>query len=167
MLPDEITSFIGKKAGFSIFQVQEEAIRRFADSVDDVNLLYWDEEYAKKTKYGSLVAPPGLICIPWYHDRSAKWGPRKDVVGFMPGPDFAKAGYGRVLDAGVEWHFYKTVIAGDTIRAESIIKDMIERAGKTGKMIFIVRETTYTNQHDQMVAKTLESTVHLESSHSS
>jgi hypothetical protein len=34
------------------------AIRRFADGVGDPNPLWRDEDYAKKTRYGCLIAPP-------------------------------------------------------------------------------------------------------------
>jgi len=35
-----------------------EAIRNFANGIGDSNPLYRDEEYAKKTKYGALIASP-------------------------------------------------------------------------------------------------------------
>jgi hypothetical protein len=34
-----------------------------------------------------------------------------------------------------------------------MIKDIIEREGKTGKMAFITTETTYINQNGDLVAK--------------
>jgi len=165
MLPEEVTKFIGKSTGTSIFQVEKEAIRRFADSVEDYNPLYWDEEYAKKTKYGSIIAPPGLICAPWYSGRATPWGSKDEAAGaIMPGPDMAKAGFGRVLDGGVEWEFPKPVKAGDTIKAESSIKDIMVREGRTGKMAFIIRETTYTNQNGEIVAKAIGTSIHPEGS---
>jgi len=165
MLPEEVTKFIGQKTGTSVFQVQEEAIRRFADSVDDGNPLYWDEEYAKKSKYGSIIAPPGLICAPWYGSRPKKWGARgAGAEAMMQGPNLAKAGFGRVLDGGVEWEFLKPVKAGDTITAESVIKDIMVREGRTGKMAFVIRETTYTNQKSEVVAKTRGTSIHPEGS---
>ena len=91
MLPEEITKFIGKPMGKSVFQVEKEPIRRFADSVEDGNPLYWDEEYAKKSKYGSIIAPPGMICAPWYAARPTPWGPRGAVSPGAARPDLAKA----------------------------------------------------------------------------
>ena len=34
------------------------AIRKFADGIGDPNPLWSDEEYARKTRYGSMTAPP-------------------------------------------------------------------------------------------------------------
>ena len=56
MLPEKVRKFIGQTSDTSIFEVEKEVIRRFADAVDDPNPLYWDEEYAKKSRYGlSLI----------------------------------------------------------------------------------------------------------------
>ena len=157
MLPEEVTKFIGKKGPTSVFEVEREAIRRFADSVDDPNPLYYDEEYAKKSKYGTIIAPPGFISTPWFADRPRKWGARGETA-----PDetagvraaVVKAGYGRVLDGGMEYEFFKPVKAGDTITFSSAISDIRVREGRTGKMAFIITETTYTNQNSEVVAKT-------------
>ncbi len=163
MLPEEITKFIGKGGGASIFEVEREAIRRFADSVDDQNPLYWDEEYAKNSRYGSIIAPPGFISVPWFTGRPTKWG-RKGETSFEARVNLraalAKAGYGRTLDGGMEYEFFCPVRAGDTITASPRIKDIIGREGKTGKMAFVIIETTYTNQNGDLVAKGRQTTVH-------
>ncbi len=161
MLPEEVTKFIGKTVGTSTFQVEREAIRRFADSVGDFNPLYWDQNYANKSRYGSIIAPPGLICAPWYGNRSMAWGRREaDSADIMQGPNMAKAGYGRILDGGVEWEFSLPVKAGDTITAVTTIQDIIEREGKSGKMAMVIRETIYTNQNGKVVAKARGTLVH-------
>jgi acyl dehydratase len=36
-------------------------IRKFVDGIGDTNPLYRDEEYAKGTRYGSLIAPPSFV----------------------------------------------------------------------------------------------------------
>ena len=57
MLPEEITAFIGKSEETVIMEVEKGAIKKFADAVDDPNPLYWDEEYARGSRYGSIIAP--------------------------------------------------------------------------------------------------------------
>ena len=165
MLPEEVTKFIGKITGTSIFEVEKEAIRRFADAMEDPNLLYWDEEYAKNSRHGSIIAPPGFICAPWFSGRQTKWGRRDEPAAEgaeARRPDLAKAGYGRVLDGGVEWEFFQAVHAGDTLTASSKIADIREREGKSGKMAFVISETTYTNQTGDVVAKTRGTSIHPE-----
>ena len=82
ILPEEVTRFIGKKGPTSVFEVEREAIRRFADSVDDPNPLYYDEEYAKKSKYGTIIAPSGFISVPWFAGQPRKWGAREEAVPY-------------------------------------------------------------------------------------
>ncbi len=163
MLPEEITQFIGKEAGTSIFEVERETIRRFADAVDDSNPLYWDEEYAKKSRYGSIIAPPGFISSPWFSGRPTKWGKKSTSSSEARGDlilALAKAGFWRALDGGIEYEFSCPVRAGDTITASSRIKDIIGREGRTGKMVFLIRETTYTNQNGEAVAKARQTSIH-------
>lgn len=163
MLPEEITKLIGQVTGTSIFEVEKEAIRRFADAVDDSNPLYWDEEYAKKSRYGSIIAPPGFISSPWLSGRPTKW-PKRGATSSETRGDLrvalAEAGYGRVLDGGMEYEFFGPVRAGDTITASSSIKDVIGREGRTGKMAFVISETTYTNQNGELVAKARATSIH-------
>ncbi|MFH1485632.1 MAG: MaoC family dehydratase N-terminal domain-containing protein [Chloroflexota bacterium] len=47
-------------------QATRDTIRHFADAIGDANPLYRDEAYAKKTKYGCMIAPPTfLLTVHW------------------------------------------------------------------------------------------------------
>jgi len=164
MLPEEISQFIGKISDTSIFEVEKEAIRRFADAVDDTNPLYWDEGYAKKSRYGSIIAPPGFISSYWFSGRPTKWPKRGEATSKVErqlSDALSKAGYTNpgVIDAGIEYEFFYPVRAGDTITVSSMITDIIEREGKTGKMAFVTTETTYINQNGDLVAKARETSI--------
>ena len=37
------------------------AIKKFADGIGDPNPLWSDAEYARKTRYGNIVAPPSWV----------------------------------------------------------------------------------------------------------
>ena len=153
MLPEEVTKLVGKGGEVRVFEVEKEAIRRFADAVDDHNPLYWDEEYARNSRYGSIIAPPGFVSSPWF-SRPKSGAPSADPRGELR-LALAKAGYTNPasVDAGIEYDFFRPVRAGDTIAISSTIKEIIEREGKTGKMAFIITETTYTNQNGDLVAR--------------
>lgn len=158
MLPEELTKFIGQTTGTTTYAVERGAIARFAEAVGDTNPIYWDEEYAKKSKYGAIISPPGFFGWAIRRPRSTE-GPEA-VAGMRGGPDFAAAGFPRVLDGGTEYDFIKPIKAGDILTAESKIKDIIEREGRTGKMVFLIRETTYTNQNGEVVAKARGTSIH-------
>ena len=61
MLPKEITDFIGRRGGVRGMEVEKGAIKRFAEAVGNMNPLYWDEEYARNSKYGAIISIPGFF----------------------------------------------------------------------------------------------------------
>ena len=152
MLPEEVTKLIGKTGEVSILEVEKGAIARFADAVGDPNPLYWDEEYARKSRYGSIIAVPGFFG--WATKAATREAASSETRENLRAA-LAKAGYTNPanIDAGVEYEFFSPVRAGDTLASLSTIKDIIEREGRTGKMAFIITEVTYTNQRGELVAK--------------
>ena len=159
MLPEEVSQLIGKGAGVRIFEVEKGAIRRFADAVDDPNPLYLDDEYARNSMYGSIIAPPGFFGWP---SRQPRGSPLAQESTASLGIALAQAGFLRVLDGGMEYEFLYPVRAGDTLAASTIVKDIREREGRTGKMAFVIMETTYTNQNGDVVAKACGTSIHPE-----
>ncbi len=165
MLPKEVAALIGQSLGTRIFEVEKGAIKKFADAVDDRNPLYWDEEYARNSRYGSIIAPPGFFGWPtkWARGRTFPFYPSSDEPAGAVVDSRAvlvEAGYGRVLDGGIDYEFFIPVRAGDILTAASRIESVVEREGRTGKMIFVYTETTYTNQNGELVAKALGSSIH-------
>ena len=158
MLSQEMTQLIGKTGETLILEVEKGAIKRFADAVGDRNPLYWDDEHARNSRYGSIVAPPGFFGWP------TKW---KTSMPFLPElreeliTTITKDGYGRVLDGGMEFDFIQPIRAGDKLASVFKVIDIREREGKGGsKMILSVAETTYTNQYGDVVAKMRQTLIH-------
>lgn len=64
-LIEEMKSKIGLKLRVEDAVFNEEAtrtaIRKFADGIGDPNPLWRNKEYAMKTRYGEIVAPPSWI----------------------------------------------------------------------------------------------------------
>ena len=156
MIPQEIAQLIGKTGETAIFEVEKGAIKKLADAVGDRNPLYWDEECARNSRYGSIIAPPGFFGWPAKWERAMPFFSeiRQDVVDTI-----SKAGYSRLLDGGIEYDFFHPVRAGDTLAALSKVKDIYERESKAGKMFFSIIEITYTNQNGDVVAKARQTLV--------
>ena len=156
MLPAEVTSLIGIIGDTAIMEVEKGAIKRYADAVGDSNPIYWDEEYARNSRYGSIIAPPGFFGWP------TKW-PREGPIFSEAAAEvkvaLTRAGYGRSLDGGIEYEFFCPIRAGDVLTALPRITDIYEREGKTGKMVFRILETTYTNQNGDLVAKVRQTSI--------
>jgi len=157
MLPQEVAQLIGKTGEPTIMEVEKGAIKKLADAIGDRNPLYWDEEYARNSGYDSIVAPPGFFGWPVRWETAMPFfSPlRAEVIDTI-----SRFGYGRTLDGGIEYDFYHPVCAGDILSALPKAKDIYERETKTGKMIFSIVETTYTNQNSDVVAKARQILIH-------
>ena len=60
ILSNNVLKMIGMEKVRS-YDVTKKDIRRFAQAIDDSNPLYCDEEYAKNTKFKSIIAPPLFV----------------------------------------------------------------------------------------------------------
>jgi acyl dehydratase len=148
LITDKITSLIGQVSAPAVLQVEAGSITRYADAIDDPNPLYRDVEYARESRYGNIICPPGFFGWP------IKGGGLEagEVMAKVLGAVF-ESGLVRILDGGVEFDFYIPIRAGDTLIVYGKFADVRERVGKSGKMLFLTMEQTYLNQNGDMVAK--------------
>ncbi len=142
IITDEMRAMIGVESEPSVFVIEKEPIRRWAEAIGDPNPLYHDEEYAKKCGYDSIIAPPGFV----------------GNYAFPLKPGQLRVRFGspltRRLNAGNEFELFKPVQAGDVLTATTKLADLYEREGRLGKMLFQITETTYKNQKGEVVVKT-------------
>ena len=122
------------------FPISEEMIFELADTIEEPNPLYLDAVYAKKSRFAGLLCPQ----LAGWKD----WAPRIDYFGAGQDTHFEVPlpfkSYG--FNGGSEWTFYRPVRLGDRITKNEKIADMYERPGRTGQLVFIVRESTQSNQ---------------------
>ena len=112
------------------------AIRNYVNGIGDINPLYRDEEYAKNTRYGRLIAPPN-----WLYSVFPTW-----VSVGLPGV--------HGFHSGNDWEFYKPVFEGDTITPECIFKGYEDKKSEfAGRIIILREEARYHNQRSELVAK--------------
>ena len=140
-------SILGKEFVLGTFQATEEMIQAFVQAVGETCPQYVGPQAAQNTPSGGLIAPPIFYDV-FRGDQ-------------MPDP---KVKFGKVgFNAGQRCEFHAPIRPGDTITMKTRITDVYEKTGRTGKMVFIVRETTYENQMGQKVAVVEQSQVRRES----
>ena len=163
-ITDEARSYIGMESEpvTAWESVEPGAVRRFVQAIMDDDPIYWDEEAATARGYDGPVAPP---LYPGFAFRRPPGTPDPlDRVKENPNFDgIGGTGTGRLptipnlpprtLNGGVEAEFLALARHGDRITAQSKYVDIYEREGRSGKMVFIVTETTYTNQDGQVLVK--------------
>ena len=114
------------------------AIRRFADGIGDSNPLWRDFEYARKTRYGCIIAPPS-------------W-----VLSVCSGVQSGWRGLGG-FHAGSEGEYYKPVKIEDRITPEATYLgfDGPMSSSFAERTVKDYHEMRYYNQRGELVAKTL------------
>ena len=113
------------------FPITREMILAFAASTGETHPLYSDEEAAKASEYGALIAPPTFSNI--FID-----GFKRPDIGLK----FGDVG----LFASQAIESVSPVWPGDTLEATTRLKDVYSKTGRSGKMVFVVWETSFTNQ---------------------
>ncbi len=137
-------SLLGVDHEIGSFPVTREMIAKFARSTGETNPLYLDEDAARETDYGGIVAPPTFCNM---------------FVSGVTRPDI-KLEFGDVsLFAGQAIETVGEVRPGDTLFAKTRLKDVYAKTGRSGKMVFQVWETSFANQNGDAVALVQESFV--------
>ncbi len=129
-----IRELLGVWGSPSTMKVEFGKIREFAKAVKDDNPLYRDE--------ARCIAPPTFLMT------IAHW------VGDLGATRSAvKLDYSKLLHGEQEFEYLKPIRPGDTLTFRSRTKDVYEKAGKRGgKMLFVIGETEFRNQRDEVVA---------------
>jgi acyl dehydratase len=131
------------------------AVTKWAIANEDFNALWFDEEYAKKSTWGGVIAPPLFltsICdglqFPTEFCRFYLFGNKL--------PTFERS-----LQALSEWEFFEPVRIGDKITFKTKLVDVHWKQGREYRLLFMVDETIFTNQKGQLVANLRAGAVHL------
>ena len=112
------------------------AILKFADGIGDPNPLWRNEEYAKKTRFGSIIAPPS-------------W-----VFAVFAGINFGWKGLGG-FHSSTDAEFYKPIYRNDKITPQCQFNgfDGPKPSSFAEKVIVNKKENTYRNQNNELIAK--------------
>jgi acyl dehydratase len=145
---EDLQKKVGTEGKPVTLEIEKGLIRRYVEAVGDSNPLWQEEEYARSTRYGGIIAPPYLLCALMATFPVASQAKRLPLE--MPDVGLPRE---HVLDGGGEWEFYLPLRLGDAITARTQLAKVFEREGKVGKMLFFVYETRYTNQRDEPVAR--------------
>lgn len=142
LIPEEAKQMIGAETppGGSLL-IETGAVLKLARAIHDTNPLYTDEEAARRSKHGKLLVPLTFFDynVPSGDEREITWKIPLPLTNRVRGKD--------------EIEMLRPVYVGDTIRAQSKILDIYEKEGKTGKMVFVIAETEYRNQDDEVVMR--------------
>jgi acyl dehydratase len=122
-------------------EASRDAIYHLALAIGDLSPLYLDEEYARKTRWGTIIAPPIIV-------------QSMDVlraVGHSGLPEGLPGVHS--IWTGSRYVWERPVKLGDRIRHECYLKDVVERESTFGggRSVFQTYEAQYWNQDGEKV----------------
>lgn len=146
---DDVRKFIGTSFRIAHSVNNKEAtgiaIQKFVDGIGDSNPLWTDQEYAAKTKYGRVIAPPS-------------W-----VFSVFSGIQYGFRGIGG-FHSGSTIEFYRPIFQDDAITPEMICT-AIEGPKKSifaEKTVIERNDNLYRNQKGELVTKVTWEVIHFE-----
>ncbi|MCJ7763970.1 MAG: MaoC family dehydratase N-terminal domain-containing protein [Dehalococcoidales bacterium] len=133
----ELESRIGVEETPLVYDIERGMIKRFARALGDPNPLWQDEDYAEKSGYGGIVAPPNFILT---------LGFDRVLEAFISDASLT------VLHGSTELECHQPARPGDVITVTAKIVNVRERQGKVGTTVFVTFEMVYKNQRQEVVA---------------
>jgi acyl dehydratase len=125
----------------------KDAIWHFADGVGDDNPLWRDEEYAARTRYQSIIAPPTFL----YTCDSAGGGGGHGLPGVF-------ALFGRDV-----WEWYQVIRVNDELDGmQKLVSADWKKSSFAGQMIEQLTEATIWNQENEIVGRKLTTNMRME-----
>jgi acyl dehydratase len=129
-------SVVGVEVEVGKVEITKDMIAAYCEAVGETNPLYLDEVAAKAGPHGTIIAPPCFFTVFRLNQ------------GLDPKVVFGN----RSFAAGQHCEFLAPIRAGDTITAKTKVHQVYEKTGRSGRMAFMVRRTTYTNQESTDLA---------------
>ncbi len=122
-------------------EASRDNIRNFTEAVGDNNPLWINEEYALKSRFGTITAPPTFL-----YNVNHGSTPAIAVPGKPPTMDLA------LLYAGAELEFFRPICLGDKFMVKGKAVDINRKQSKSlGPMLFSTGEASYYNQKDELI----------------
>jgi acyl dehydratase len=119
-------------------QVTRESIADFCAAIGETNPLYTDPEAASAGPNGGIVAPPSFLAI---------FGDGENIFQHFPELDT------RRLLAGIDVEFLAPIRAGDSITTVSRVKEIYEKTGRSGAMVFVVISSILRRRNGEIAAR--------------
>jgi len=121
---------------FFVRVATEDAIRNFALGIGDPNPLWHDREYAERTRWGSLLAPPTFL----YATSRVASG----YVGGLPGV--------HAMFAGSHFRWRQPIREGTRVSTRARLKDLVLRETRfAGRSIQQIYEVEFFDQEGQLL----------------
>jgi acyl dehydratase len=148
LITPEVLALIGQETPpeRNRFAISDEMAYDLADATEDPNPLYVDPEYANASRFGGLLCPP-----------LATWKDIAPPIGFFGAGQESHFevplpfnSYG--LNGGSDWQFLRPAYVGACVTRQFRIRDIFEKQGRSGPLVFVIRQETLTDQENREIS---------------
>jgi len=108
-----------------------EAIQKYCRAVGETNSLYFDEEYAKRSRWKGIIAPPSIHILLMF--------------ACTPTDDWMRSP--GTINAGQSWSYNLPARPGDTITLQARALDKFIKKDR----LFVVHDNMFFNQHGDVI----------------
>ncbi|HUN50815.1 MAG TPA: MaoC family dehydratase N-terminal domain-containing protein [Candidatus Sulfotelmatobacter sp.] len=113
-------------------------IRHYAHGIGDDNPLWCDPDYAAKSRFGGIVAPPSFL-----------FACNRIISGYVGGLSGVHA-----MWAGADWNWHLPVHRNDALTTEAWLKDLIEHDTQfSGRAVQQIYHVNFFNQRGELVCE--------------
>lgn len=134
--------------------LERDTLRRFVQAIMDSDPLYFDDELARRSRYGEIVAPPlypvhayrrpegtadPLCVIQENPDSDGTYGNDGVLFGLPP----IESPYKRLLNGGNEIEFYRCLALGERCLVTPRYANVTLKRGSKGNLLLVDVETVY------------------------
>ena len=113
------------------FTLTREIIQKYAEVIEDPNPLYFDEEYASKSQFGGIIAPPSIHALLLFECT-------------LDEDDCRATG---VINMGQTWSYNIPAWPGDTITLKRTLRDKHVKSNR----LWVQHENVFTNQQGTVI----------------
>jgi hypothetical protein len=107
--------------------------------------IFWDEDYAKTTKWGGIIAPQDFNPFAWPVERI-------EISASNRNPFGGAAAVGtRGMNGGQTDTWGVPMRPGDVITSRRALTGWEEKEGRLGLTLYVTNEDKWTNQNDEIV----------------
>ena len=120
-------------------------LRHLAQGNGDINPLFFDEEYARNTRWGGLVAPPTFMhCTGTTLKRALTAEERARGAGALRGI--------QALYSGDDCYYYRPLHPGDFVWTRAYLNQVyVKQSEFTGRTVFTIHRRIMANQRGELI----------------
>ena len=158
LIDAESAARVGTVAARATGEVHRLQWQRWAAAVGDHNPLWFDTEYARANGYDDVVCPPLFLQYAVLGVASLD-GLRPDGSSGAVSGGLAFPRAPRRMAGGEATTFHLPAYHRDEVEMVRTIESIVEKDGRSGRFVLVEWQTTYRNQHGELVAEATTSMI--------